>query len=127
MKTILSVSLVLLLGSLAHAADCSKEDSYPLITKTELKQVVEKKEAFIVDVNSADSFKKAHVPGAILFGDHQKDFASLLPTSKTAMIVAYCGGVKCDAWKKAAQQACEHGYTNVRHFKEGITGWTAKN
>jgi hypothetical protein len=31
----------------------------------------------------------------------------------------------CEAWKKAAEQACHQGYKNIRHFKEGIQGWTA--
>jgi rhodanese-related sulfurtransferase len=39
------------------------------------------------------------------------------------MIVAYCGGPACTAWKKAAQDACKLGYTNIKHFKEGISGW----
>jgi rhodanese-related sulfurtransferase len=130
MLTILACSGLLLTGALAFASettDCSKEDHYPLITKSELKTVAENKEAVIIDVNSKDSFKKAHVPGAIHYGSHEKDLQSLLPSKKDQLVVAYCGAEKCDAWKKAAEKACKLGYTNVKHFKEGIKGWVEKD
>ena len=123
----LTMSVVLSV-SLAHAADksdCASESHYPLVTKAELKTIAEKKSAFIVDVNSEESYQKVHVPGAIHFGSHEKDFTTLLPKDKNALIVSYCGGVTCGAWKKAAEEACKQGYTNIRHFKEGIQGWTS--
>ncbi|MFL5814913.1 MAG: rhodanese-like domain-containing protein [Bdellovibrionia bacterium] len=127
-STILSVFALLAFSSAtAHAAadasECNKESHYPLITKSELKQVVESKSATIFDVNSKDSYESTHVPGAVHFGSHESDFAKMLPKDKGAMIVAYCGGPSCTAWKMAAKEACKLGYTNIRHFKEGIKGW----
>jgi rhodanese-related sulfurtransferase len=107
----------------AAVPTCGDEEHYPLISRQELADASTAGTAFIVDVNSDESFKKVHVPGAIHFGSHEKDFATLLPKDKGAMIVAYCGGPQCTAWKKAAKQACEQGYTNIRHFKGGISGW----
>jgi rhodanese-related sulfurtransferase len=120
------VSSLVALSAFA-ATDCTSETNYPLITKTELQTVVQAKNATIIDVNSADSFKTAHVPGAIHFESHEKDFATVLPTDHNAMIVAYCGGPQCTAWKKAAEQACKMGYTNIHHFKDGISGWTKQD
>ncbi len=108
-------------------AECAEEAHFPQISKAELKKVAAEQSATIIDVNSAASFKKVHVPGAIHFGSHRKDFASILPKTKDQLIVAYCGGAQCSAWHQAAEEACQLGYTNVRHFKEGIQGWTAKN
>jgi len=127
--SILALVLSFVSLSAAHAAsntNCGDEEHYPLITKSELKQVAEKKSAVIVDVNGDESFEKAHVPGAINYASHEKDFASTLPAQKDALIVAYCGGPMCTAWKKAAQKACEMGYTNIRHFKPGISGWLSQ-
>jgi rhodanese-related sulfurtransferase len=104
--------------------DCAKEDHYPLITKKDLATVAASKSATIVDVNSSDSFAKAHVPTAFNYGQNEKNFDTMLPKDKTALIVAYCGGVQCSAWKAAAERACNMGYTNIKHFKEGIAGWT---
>ncbi len=109
------------------ASDCSNEARFPVIAKAELHRVVESKEATIIDVNSRESFEKAHVPGAIHFMTQEKELTSLLPAKKDALIVAYCGGVKCTAWKKAAEVACKAGYTNIKHFKEGIKGWVQKD
>jgi rhodanese-related sulfurtransferase len=111
----------------SNAKECNEESHYPLITKAELKDVAEKKSATIFDVNSKESYDSTHVPGAIHFGSHESDFAKMLPKDKNAMIVAYCGGPACMAWKMAAKEACKLGYTNIRHFKEGIKGWNEKN
>lgn len=110
-------------GKTDASAECNKESHYPLITKAELKSAVESKSATVFDVNSKESYDSTHVPGAIHFESHEADFAKMLPKDKGAMIVAYCGGPSCMAWKMAAKEACKLGYTNVRHFKEGIKGW----
>lgn len=103
--------------------NCGEESNYPLITKKELTKVAEEKSAVIFDVNSEESYQKIHVPNSIHYGTHKKDFLSQLPKDKNAMIVAYCGGPTCTAWKTAAEEACKLGYTNIHHFKEGIEGW----
>jgi rhodanese-related sulfurtransferase len=126
MKASVILFILTLLFSMPLAAkesNCEDESRYPLITKNELQEVVKDKSSFIVDVNSKDSYEKSHVPGAIHFGSHQKDFTKLLPENKSKMIVAYCGGPQCTAWRKAAIEACKLGYTNIRHFKDGISGW----
>jgi rhodanese-related sulfurtransferase len=111
----------------AAAPNCQDEASFPLISKKELSAAAEAKTAFIIDVNSSESFDKVHVPGAIHYASHKKDLLTLLPKDKSALVVAYCGGVQCNAWHMAAEVACKNGYTNVRHFKEGIQGWVAKD
>jgi rhodanese-related sulfurtransferase len=49
----------------------------------------------------------------------------MLPADKNALVVAYCGGPACNAYKEGAKAAEELGYTNVKHFKGGISGWKA--
>jgi rhodanese-related sulfurtransferase len=124
-KTIIGMLLVLgLSGAAASAGECDDESRYPNVEREELAGLVERKEAFIIDVNSKDSFAKARVPGAIHYGTAGKNFAKMLPEKKDTLIVAYCGGPSCTAWKKAAKEACGLGYTNIKHFKGGIKGWT---
>jgi rhodanese-related sulfurtransferase len=111
----------------ATTADCSKDETYGDITKAELKTLVADDKVVLVDANSGKSFKKNKIGKAVHF-DKKRDIAAVLPkdTSKDQLIVAYCGGPACAAWKDAAVKACEAGYTNVKHFSGGITGW-AKN
>ena len=48
---------------------------------------------------------------------------ALLVATLYALIVAYCGGPKCMAYKAAATAALKLGYTNVKHLPDGIKGW----
>lgn len=107
-------------------ADCKKDENYGDITKEELTTLVNEKKVVLLDANSDKSFKKNHIGEAVHF-NKKRDIASQVPagTSKDQLIVAYCGGKGCDAWKAAAQKACEEGFTNVKHFSAGISGWTS--
>ena len=107
----------------SKTSNCSDEKNYPVVEKAELTNLIAQKAAFIVDVNSKDSFTKTHIPSAINFGIEGQKFVKDLPADKNALIVAYCGGPACGAWKKAAEVACKNGYTNIKHFKAGISGW----
>jgi rhodanese-related sulfurtransferase len=40
-------------------------------------------------------------------------------------IVTYCGGPQCSQSTQAAQKLIELGYTNVRAFTDGLSGWKA--
>ncbi len=125
--TLALMALCASFGAKASGNNCAEESNYPEISKVELKKVADAKSALIVDVNGDQSYKKVHVPGAIHYAAHQSDFAQMLPKDKGAMIVAYCGGKMCVAWKKAAEAACKLGYTNIHHFNDGIQGWNAKH
>ena len=113
--------------SWASGKDCMDDKTYPDISKAEMQKIVTAKKATIIDVNSEKSFKKARIPGAIHFAANKDNLAKVLPQDKNAPIVAYCGGKMCSAWKRAAQSACKMGYKNIRHFSEGIRGWTKKS
>ena len=128
MKNLFLMTLALLVGAsqsfaTADSANCKDEAHYPLMDKKELQGHVQKNDVFLVDVNSAKSFQEHHIGNAVHFGAHEKDFAKVLPADKNSLIVAYCGNEMCTAWKKAAQEACAKGYTNIKHFKPGIQGW----
>jgi len=93
------------------------------ISITELKAKIAAKQVTVIDVNGADSFKKGHIPGAIDFSAKKAELAAVLPKDKDALIVAYCGGPKCNAYKQAATAAEKLGYKNVKHLSAGISGW----
>lgn len=127
MKTIF-LALVLVTGGSAFAGtNCKDESRYPEISYSELKSVVEAKGATVFDVNSKESFAKIHVPTAVHYATVEAKFGSALPKDKNALVIAYCGGPSCTAWKKAAERACSMGYTNIKHFKDGIKGWEAES
>ena len=112
--------LTLVLALFATAAMAAE---FPDISIADLKQAIADKKVTVIDVNGAASYANGHVPGAVDFASKGADLASVLPADKGALVVAYCGGPQCSAYKAAAKKAAELGYTNVKHLSAGISGW----
>ncbi len=124
MKIVLILAMTLIsLNTWAAAPNCEDAASFPEISKTDLQAQIKSKSAFVVDVNGSKSYSKRHIDTAVDFETIKTDLTKNLPADKNALLVAYCGGPSCVAWKKAATAACNMGYTNVKHFKGGIKGW----
>jgi rhodanese-related sulfurtransferase len=117
MKTLLAVLAVALVATVTQAAESSD------ISIADLKAAIAAKTVTLLDANGTDSWQAGHVPGAIDFATQKGNLAKLLPQDKGALIVAYCGGPKCGAYKAAAAAAKKLGYTNVKHLSVGISGW----
>lgn len=98
--------------------------TYADVSLADLKKAIDDKKITLLDNNGTESFTKGHLPGAIDYAASKDALAKALPSDKAALIVAYCGGPKCGAWKKAAEAATALGYTNVKHFAGGLSGWT---
>src|SRR5258706_19513 len=78
---------------------------YPNISIDDLKAAIADKKVTVIDANGSDSWKEAHIPGAIDFEANKKELAKVLPKEKDALIVAYCGGPPCIAYKAPATAA----------------------
>lgn len=96
---------------------------YPDISIEDLKKAITDKKVTVIDVNGSSSYAKGHIPGAIDYRANKEKLASLLPSDKDALIVAYCGGPSCSAYQAAAKDAEALGYKNVKHLSAGISGW----
>ena len=117
MKKVLGLLTAMVLATVVIAGE------YPDVSIKELKKSIENKQVTVIDVNGTESFEKGHIPGAIDFEANEEKLASVLPKDKNALIVAYCGGPKCMAYKQAANKAEALGYKNVKHLSAGISGW----
>jgi rhodanese-related sulfurtransferase len=78
----------------------------------------------IIDVNSRQSWLKAHVPGALHL-DPVEYKESDLPTRKDANLVFYCSNPMCRKAPNAARRAKKMGYSHVQVMSAGISGWLA--
>ena len=96
---------------------------YPDISIKELQVAIKKGNVAVIDVNGAKSFAKGHIPSAIDFSSQSKNLASVLPKNKDTLIVSYCGGPGCRAYKRGADAAAKLGYKNIKHLSAGISGW----
>lgn len=115
--------LIAFLAAAFIAIPAMADSEYPDISINELKTAIAEKKVTVIDVNGSASYAKGHVPTAIDFAASKDDLAKQLPSDKGALVVAYCGGPTCSAYKKAANAAKELGYTNVKHLSAGISGW----
>ncbi len=94
------------------------------VSPQELQRMIERKGVAVFDVNSPQSWMKAHVPGAKnlpSFSYTEND----LPPDKTTDLVFYCSGPLCRKGPTAARRAKAMGYDNVRVMAAGINGWIA--
>ncbi|HTS85137.1 MAG TPA: rhodanese-like domain-containing protein [Usitatibacter sp.] len=92
------------------------------ISPAELRAQVEAKQVNVYDVNSSQSWQKAHVPGARHL-DSTTFTESDLPADKNASLVFYCGNPLCRKAPTAARRAKQMGYENVKVMSAGISGW----
>lgn len=117
MKKLLATLACALLASVAFAGE------YPDISISELESAIKKGEVVLLDVNGTGSYQKGHIPGAIDFRANKDNIASLLGDNKDKLVVAYCGGPTCSAYKAGAKAAEEAGFKNIKHLSAGISGW----
>ena len=117
MKKVLSLLVAGLFAANVYAGE------YPDLSIKDLQAAIKDGKVAVIDVNGACSFKKGHIPTAIHFSSSQKELSNLLPKDKKTLIVAYCGGPGCSAYKRGAAAAEKLGYTNVKHLSAGISGW----
>jgi len=110
-------------GSKVVAAGSETKIGVPDISLAALKQAIADKAVVLLDCNGSKSYASGHIPGALDFESAKTDLAKRLPADKAALVVAYCGGPKCMAYKAGAEAATKLSYTNVKHFSGGISGW----
>lgn len=94
------------------------------ISPADLRQLVHDNLVLIVDVNSRQSWLKAHVPGAINL-DPVTYTETDLPADRQSSLVFYCSNPMCTKAPHAARRARKMGYRNTRVMSAGITGWQA--
>ena len=97
---------------------------YPDISITDLDKAIKSGKVVVIDVNGAkSSTKRGHIPGAVSFTGAKDLAKQLSKAKKDTLVVAYCGGPSCSAYKRGASVAAELGFKNVKHLSAGISGW----
>jgi len=96
------------------------------ISPAELHDLIREKSVTVIDVNSQQSWSRAHVPGAINLDPTSYD-ANDLPADKASRIVFYCSNPLCRKAPNAARRAKALGYANAIVMPAGINGWVGAN
>jgi rhodanese-related sulfurtransferase len=98
-----------------------------VITTEELKKKIDGGgDFYLIDALSPNSFEARHIPGAknVSNGpEFLKQFENEIQAAKDADIIVYCSSSGCMASVRAADTLEKAGYTNVKHYKDGLAGW----
>lgn len=97
------------------------------VSTKEVKQKLDAQEDFhLIDTLATNSFEGRHIPGALSVpysSDFVKHLEEKVGTAKDAEIITYCASNGCQLSALAAQALEGAGYTNVKHYVDGLAGW----
>ena len=94
------------------------------INKDELLKIMNSGDKYyLYDARPAKRFGGGHIPTAKIGFPDAKDFLSVLPEDKGALLIFYCGGPTCPFTGKAVKKAQAAGYTNLKGYQAGLPGW----
>jgi len=112
--------------ALANSGEINLEEGpeIPQLSTEELAAwIKEGKPLVLVDARGPESYAQEHLPRAInVPADQVETLSATLP--KQALIVVYCGGPKCPHSTVVARWLVDRGWKRVRHYAEGISGWS---
>lgn len=94
------------------------------ISPNALHEMMQEQPVTVIDVNSRQSWNKAHVPGASNLDPANYD-KSALRADQDTNLVFYCSNPMCRKAPNAGRRAKNMGYTNVHVMSAGIKGWLA--
>jgi rhodanese-related sulfurtransferase len=99
--------------------------THTTITRSELKDLIDRGEVTVVEALPAPYYDQGHLPGAINIPHTEvRELAPQLLPDKDAPIVVYCANLPCPNSNIAATVLTKLGYTNVRDYAEGKQDWT---
>ena len=118
MKKLLALIAIAVLAVNVQAGE------YPDISIGDLEKAIKAGKVVVIDVNNPKNFTKSgHIPGAVSFTGAKALAKQLSKVGKDTLVVAYCGGPSCNAYKRGASAAEALGFKNVKHLSAGIAGW----
>lgn len=103
-----------------------KAAAYLKISRRELKEILARGGAMLVDVNDPRRYKISHIGNAVNVKYDAVSGAvkeNKLSKDKNAILIFYGLNEHCPAARYAAVEAIRTGYRDVRVYEEGIEGW----
>lgn len=118
----------LLASNTAQTSASTIKPAYPYIVDAafvaKYASIPPRKDVAIIDARPPKKYDRGHIVPAINIPDRKFDkFINLLPQDKSALLIYYCGGLKCPLSHKSAFKAEKVGYTNVKVYAAGYPDW----
>jgi rhodanese-related sulfurtransferase len=99
------------------------------ISLDQLRGLVGEHKAIVLDARAAPFYQQGHIPGALnlsrddFAGDYRR-LRSTLDPAKAKSIVVYCSGGDCHDSRMVASALLSLGFSQVRVYTGGWSGWT---
>lgn len=98
------------------------------VSLSQFQEIVDRKDAIILDARAAPFYQQGHVPGALNLSrdDFAADYRRLksrLDAALDKQIVVYCSGGDCHDSRMVASALLSLGFSRVQVFTEGWSGW----
>jgi len=124
----IAVELLTAAPTTSTAAELKQESSAPsAATWLDVKPLLGRNGAVLVDARPRNYFDAGHIPGAISVPESSSegDLAAFRAQHDTStLLVVYCGSPECPASKRLAETLAEkYGYRNVRYLPGGYQEW----
>lgn len=92
------------------------------VSPAQVHRLIDANGAVIIDVNSPESWRTGHVPGARNLEPAAFTDADL-PSDRHTHLVFYCSNFLCRKAPNAARRAKQMGYDRVSVMSAGLHGW----
>jgi rhodanese-related sulfurtransferase len=98
-----------------------------LINRTQLRTLIDRGDAVLVDARSPEEFAAGHLPGAVnipfeLLGEFVEQMEAL---PRKAWLVCYCDGPPCDKGEMLARELSAQGFSHAAFYNDGMDDWKA--
>lgn len=123
----LSIAWVVIAVMLVHSLVKSKLSKINNINPQEATLLINKQDAIVVDIRSADEFKKGHIVNAKNITVSQIEegkFAAIENSKQTPIIVVCATGTRSSG---AGEKLAKAGFEQVNNLFSGMSGWSAAN
>lgn len=108
-----------------------KQGGHPVwVSTNHIKMVLNDRDrvALLIDARPFVKYNEGTVPGSLNIPFQEWDqLQGLLPADKSAQLIFFCGGFKCNLSHKSAAKAQSMGYGDVRVYAEGWPVWKANS
>ena len=97
-------------------------DTFKTVSISQAKEMLQSKGVTVVDIRDPDSFKEAHIEGAVSINrENIKDFIERSDKTKTVLCYCYRGFSS----QEAARFLLKNGFKEVYNLQGGFEAWRA--
>lgn len=117
------IGLTVVSGGLLIWPSIQRRSAGQVVTAAEATQLINRRNAVVVDVRTADEFAAGHLPNAKHFpadGSDEKNQHALARNKETPIVVVCQSGAQSGRATTRLKQA---GYSEVVYLEGGVAGW----